>query len=60
MIQVCEGCGKIQEEVWMMSYNTGRKTHWFCWECWKSGQGDAASIEIERKRKKRWENMKKK
>ena len=29
MKQMCEGCGEIFDEVWMMSYNTGRRTHWF-------------------------------
>ena len=50
MKQVCENCGQVHDEVWMMSYNTGRRTHWFCWECWKAGQGEAAVIEIKRKR----------
>ena len=58
MKQTCEGCGEILDEVWMMSYNTGRRTHWFCWECWKTGQGEAAVVEIKRKRNIRKELMK--
>ena len=50
MKQTCEGCGEISDELWMMSYNTGRRTHWFCWECWKQGQGEAGQVEIKRKR----------
>ena len=58
MKQTCEGCGEIFDEVWMMSYNTGRRTHWFCWDCWKQGQGEAAVIEIKRKRNIRKELLK--
>lgn len=58
MTQRCERCGEISDELWMMSYNTGRRTHWFCWECWKAGQGEAAVIEIKRKRNIRKELLK--
>ena len=58
MKQTCERCGEIFDEVWMMNYNTGRRTHWFCWECWKAGQGEAAVIEIKRKRNIRKELLK--
>ena len=58
MKQVCENCGQVHDEVWMMSYNPGRKTHWYCWTCWKEGQGEAAVIEIKRKRNIRKEIMK--
>ena len=50
MIRTCEICGEQHDEVWMMSYNSGRKEHWLCWTCWKQGQGEAASNEIRRKR----------
>lgn len=58
MMQKCECCGLIYEEFRMMSYNTGRKTHWYCWTCWKEGQGEAAVVEIKRKRNIRKELMK--
>lgn len=54
----CECCGGIFEERWMMSYNSGRKTHWYCWSCWKEGQGEAAGVEIRRKREQRKERLK--
>ncbi len=58
MIRECECCGEKFDDVWMMSYNTGRNTHWFCWECWKAGQGEAAVVEIKRKRNINKELMK--
>ena len=58
MKQTCERCGEIFDEVWMMSYNTGRRTHWFCWSCWKQGQGEAGQVEIKRKRNIRKELLK--
>lgn len=58
MMQKCECCGLIYEEFQMMSYNTGRKTHWYCWTCWKEGQGEAAVVEIKRKRNIRKELLK--
>ena len=57
---ICEGCGEIHKEAWMMGYSSGRKTHWFCWSCWKAGQGEAAVVEVNRKRKQRLEAMKRK
>lgn len=60
MKRVCESCGEIHDDVWMMSYNTGLNTHWFCWSCWKEGQAEAAVVEIKRKRAQRKENLKKK
>ena len=60
MKRECEMCGGIFDEAWMMSYFTGRNTHWFCWACWKEGQGEAAVVEIKRKRTQRLEAMKKK
>lgn len=58
MIRECECCGEKFDDVWMMSYNSGRKTHWFCWDCWKAGQGEAAVVEIKRKRNINKELMK--
>lgn len=52
MKYICEGCGVEQDEHVMMSYSTGRHTHWFCWECWKAGQDEAAAVEIKNRNKK--------
>lgn len=60
MKRTCEICGEIHDEVWMMSYNSGRSTHWFCWSCWKLGQGEAASNEVRRRRQQCKEANKKK
>lgn len=49
MKQKCELCGGLHDDKWMMSYSSGRSTHWFCWDCWKIGQGEAAANEIRRK-----------
>lgn len=56
----CENCGEIHDEMWMMSYNTGRTTHWFCWSCWKEGQGEAAAVEFKRRQAQAREAMKRK
>ena len=56
----CEMCGEIHDENWMMSYNSGRKTHWVCWSCWKAGQGEAVCVEVQRKRKQNYEALKRK
>ena len=58
MKQVCEMCGQTFDEQWMMSYNSGRKTHWFCWSCWKAGQGEAVCVEVRRKREQHKERLK--
>ena len=33
---------------------------WLCWSCWKNAQGEACVVEMERKRKQRWEENRKK
>ena len=60
MKQKCEMCGEIFDEHRMMSYNTGRRTHWYCWSCWKAGQGEAVCVEVQRKRKQNYEALKRK
>ena len=52
MNRQCESCGEIREEKWMLSYNSGRRTHWYCWECWKKGQGEVTGFETQCKRRK--------
>lgn len=60
MKQICEKCGQTFDELWMMSYNSGRKTHWFCWSCWKASQGEVVSIETRRSHERTKEVMKRK
>ena len=60
MDRQCEQCGEIHDEAWMMSYNTGRTRHWFCWSCWKEGQGEAVVVEMKRKHATIKEKMKQK
>ena len=60
MDRCCEMCGQTFNEVRMMSFNTGRKTHWYCWDCWKKGQGEAAGCEMIRKKKALREAQKRK
>lgn len=60
MKQICESCGQTFDDRWMMSYNSGRKTHWFCWSCWKAGQGEAVCVEVRRRREQIREGLKRK
>lgn len=60
MKRICECCGLEHDDKWMMSYNSGLRTHWLCWTCWKAGQGEAAGVEVERKRKAKKEANKRK
>ena len=34
----CDICGCEADEHWMMPFNTGRKTMWLCWDCFKQSQ----------------------
>ena len=38
MVRTCDICGKEENEQLMQSINTGRKTEWWCWECYKNAQ----------------------
>lgn len=51
MKQICENCGQVHDEVWMMTVFTGR-VHWICWDCYKKGHGEAAAVEIKHRAKK--------
>lgn len=42
-------CGGLFNEFDMMSYFTGVKTEWWCWDCWKKSQYEAAKSEIGRR-----------
>lgn len=41
MKRKCELCGGLFNEFDMMSYNTGRRTAWVCWDCYKNSQREA-------------------
>ena len=41
MLRRCDICGEEQEEKWMQTYNTGRRTMWLCWECYQESQRQA-------------------
>ena len=47
----CELCGIEADDHWMMSYNTGRRTAWVCWDCYKKSQYEAAKSEIHRSKR---------
>lgn len=51
MKRICDVCGCEADEHWMMRYNTGRTVKWFCWECWKQSQYEAAKSEMQRQKK---------
>lgn len=47
----CDICGIEADEYWMMSYNTGRRVMWFCWDCWKNSQYEANKSDLSRQKK---------
>ena len=47
----CDICGIEADEHWMMSYNTGRRVMWFCWDCYKQSQYEANKSDRERQKK---------
>ena len=51
MRRTCDFCGELFNEFDMMSYNTGRKTAWVCWDCYKKSQHEAAKSEIHRSKR---------
>lgn len=51
MKRECELCGGLFNELDMMSYNTGRRTAWVCWDCYKKSQYEAAKSEIHRRKR---------
>jgi len=48
LIRECEICGEFHDDRWMMSFNSGRKTHWLCWSCFKQSQYEAGKNESRR------------
>ena len=53
MKRKCDVCGCEADDHWMMQYNTGRKTMWVCWDCYKQSQYEAAKSEIQRQKRLR-------
>ena len=41
MKRTCEICGLEADEYWMFPFNTGRKSMWLCWDCYKNSQREA-------------------
>lgn len=50
MKRACDICGKEENEQLMQSINTGRKTEWWCWECYLNSQREAAASEMFRQK----------
>lgn len=51
MKRKCELCGGLFNEFDMMSYNTGRRTVWLCWECYQQSQREATQSDKFRQRR---------
>ena len=51
MKRQCDICGIEVDEHWMESYNTGRKTVWLCWDCFKQSQYEANKSDQTRQKK---------
>lgn len=47
----CDICGIEADEYWMHPYNTGRKTIWLCWSCFKNSQREATKSDVFRQKK---------
>ena len=51
MKQKCSVCGREFNEQLMESFFTGRKTEWYCWDCWKKSQYEANKSDLSRQKK---------
>ena len=51
MKRICDICGTEADEHKMESYNTGRRTMWLCWDCYKQSQYEVTKSEISRRTK---------
>ena len=56
MKRTCDICGRECNERLMESISYGRRTEWWCWECYKVSQQEAATSDIYRRG--RFEKMK--
>ena len=47
----CDICGLEADEYWMFPFNTGRKSMWLCWDCYKNSQYEANKSDQARQKK---------
>ena len=50
MKRQCDICGCEADEYRMKSYNTGSKTIWLCWACYKNSQREATLSDLYRQK----------
>ena len=46
MKRECDVCGLVQDDYWMVSYNIGTKTKWFCWDCYQNADREATQSDL--------------
>lgn len=51
MQRQCDLCGKEDNERLMKQISFGRKTEWWCWECYKNSQREANASDRFRQKK---------
>lgn len=51
MKRICDVCGAEQNEWLMQPINSGRKTEWWCWDCYLNSQHEAAASDMFRRKK---------
>ena len=51
MKRKCDICGLEGDAHWMMSFNPGTGTKWFCWDCYKTAQREAGLSDRHRHQK---------
>ena len=51
MIRKCDICGKENNEQFMQSISTGRRTEWWCWECYINSQREATFSDMYRQKR---------
>lgn len=51
MKRVCDICGTEANEQLMKSVSSGRKTEWWCWECYMNSQREAAASDMYRRKR---------
>ena len=51
MKRTCDICGIEADEYWMQPFNTGKRTVWLCWGCFKASQREANLSDAFRQKK---------
>ena len=46
MTRTCDICGKECNEKLMEHYFTGRKTEWWCWDCYQNADREATQSDL--------------